>query len=111
MFTNIGGKIKTLAKVLCWIGIVASLIGCIVISIGSNSRNSTVLIGLAVLIAGCIGSWVGSFFIYGFGELIQETTCSRMMFQQMLDILENWSGITTGEDNEYDDSGVGNRFG
>lgn len=111
MFTNIGGKIKTLAKVFCWIGIIASVICAIVLWTQNSRYNPTIALGFGVLIGGVLSSWIGSFFMYGFGQLIEETTCNRMMLEQMLDILENWSGITTGEDNEYDDSSVGNRFG
>ena len=36
MFDNIGDKIKTLAKVLCWIGIVISVIAAIGFFISGN---------------------------------------------------------------------------
>ena len=41
MFTNIGGKIKALAKVVCWIGIILSVIfGIISIVTGNEMSNS-----------------------------------------------------------------------
>ena len=65
MFDNIGGKIKTLAKVVCWIGIVASVI------LGLLSRNAiTALLFIGI---GSLGSWIGSFMTYGFGQLIENT--------------------------------------
>ena len=83
MFTNIGGKIKALAKVVCWIGIILSVIfGIISIVTGnemSNSRYSSVdgsgmvTSGWTMLILGPLLSWVGSFVLYGFGELIDRT--------------------------------------
>ena len=72
MFDNIGGKIKTLAVVLCIIGIIASVIGAFVIWGMHDSRyNPTIVLGFIVLVAGCLGSWLGSFFTYGFGQLIE----------------------------------------
>ena len=65
MFDNIGGKIKTLAKVVCWIGIVASVI------LGLLSRN--VITALLFIGIGSLGSWIGSFMTYGFGQLIENT--------------------------------------
>lgn len=69
MFDNIGGKIKTLAIVLCGVGIVASFIGGIVTS-GMNQSPW----GMLVAVAGALASWILSFFIYGFGELIEKVT-------------------------------------
>ena len=90
MFDNIGGKIKTLAKVLCWIGIIASLVFAIVLWSQNNqydyvtrARTNTIGTGLIVLVIGCLGSWMGSFFMYGFGELIEETTRNRQFNEEM----------------------------
>ena len=65
MFKNIGGKIKTLSVVVTWVGIVAAIIiGIALITF------EVVLIGIIVIFAGCIISWISSFVLYGFGELI-----------------------------------------
>ena len=70
MFDNIGSKIKTLAQVVCWIGIIASfLIGIILIS----QDEDTALIGFLVLVLGSLFSWIGSFMTYGFGQLIENS--------------------------------------
>ena len=67
MFENIGGKIKTLAKVVCWIGIIVSVI----LGLGLLSRNAiTALLFIGI---GSLGSWIGSFMTYGFGQLIENT--------------------------------------
>ena len=87
MFDNIGGKIKTLAMVICVIGIIASII-CAIALWAQNSRYSlTIALGFGVLVGGCVGSWVGSFFMYGFGELIEETTRNREINDQILRLL------------------------
>lgn len=71
MFTNIGGKIKALAKVQCWIGIVASIIfGMIMIA----EIPYEGIIGLLIMIIGSFLSWISSFVLYGFGELIEKTS-------------------------------------
>ena len=71
MFTNIGGKIKGLAKAVCYIGIIVSVI-CGFGMICSN--NSDTVVGVVVLLGGSLVSWLGSLVSYGFGELIENTT-------------------------------------
>lgn len=70
MFTNIGKKIKTVAKVSCLILMLASVIaGIIVIADGNYA-----LVGVGLLIVGPVLMWIGSFMTYGFGELIEKVT-------------------------------------
>lgn len=68
MFDYIGDKIKGLAKVICWVGIIASVVIGIVIISGE------VISGIITIVAGSILSWVGSFVLYGFGELVNSAT-------------------------------------
>ena len=75
IFSNIGKKIKKLAEVLCWIGIISSIIAAMcmfVIAVDSYDAGGYVASGLAFLFLGPIVSWVDSFFVYGFGELIDK---------------------------------------
>ncbi len=69
MFDDIGGKIKGLAVFICVIGIFAAVISGFVFM----SDEDTVGIGVIIMIGGSLGAWVGSFFMYGFGQLIQNT--------------------------------------
>ena len=80
MWSNIGHKIKTLAKVICWIGIVLSVIAGIAVIAGGNTvrsygytynTGSTTLTGILVIVLGALGSWLGSLTMYGFGELVE----------------------------------------
>lgn len=71
MFDNIGSKVKTLAKVLCWIGIIASIIGGLIILGTSRGVAAGVISGLAVIILGSILSWAGSFVLYAFGDAVE----------------------------------------
>ena len=85
MFDNIGSKIMKLAKVLCWIGIIASIVsGIVIISGGSRSYNSgaAVFSGILTIVLGCLFSWIGSFFTYGFGHLIENTDNIRYNTQR-----------------------------
>lgn len=78
MFRNIGSKIKTLSKVVCWLGIIISiLIGLIFIVASIMSGNGVVfgiIMGVICIVGGSIASWIGSFFTYGFGEIIDKLT-------------------------------------
>jgi hypothetical protein len=76
MYNNIGEKIKVLAQVIAWIGIIGNVIaGFILIAQGADSYNgSEALIGVGILIGGSLISWIFSWFMYGFGELIVKTT-------------------------------------
>lgn len=69
MFSNIGGKIKTLSKVIFAICAVVSFIAGLVLIM--NGDEETIAIGFIVMIVGPLVSWVSSFFMYGFGELIE----------------------------------------
>ena len=71
MFDNIGGKIKTLAHVTCILGMIASVCGAVAIWMRNGWYTPTILAGALVLGVGCLGSWIGSFFTYGFGQLIE----------------------------------------
>ncbi len=77
MFDNIGKKIKTLAKTICYIGIAACIIAAIAIfAIASDmmyGAETLMGIGFAVLIVGPLVFWIGSFSLYGFGELIDNS--------------------------------------
>ncbi len=76
MFEDIGNKIKTLAKTICWIGITITIIITIVLLVvGANAFNQTtyIVIALVVLCVGCLLSWLGSLRLYGFGELINNS--------------------------------------
>ena len=70
MFDNIGGKIKSLAQVVCWIGILCSVISGIVIM---ATDEDLAFLGFVVMVIGSLVSWVSSFTLYGFGQLIENT--------------------------------------
>ncbi len=79
MYSNIGGKIKVLAKVIGWIGLIAGILMCIILlsdtyKYGWSGRNELNTdndwqgwISLVAGILALISSWP----LYGFGELIE----------------------------------------
>ena len=69
MFTNVGGKIKTLASVIAWAGI----IGCVITGLVMVCRRM-VMPGLALAVGGALGSWIVAFNLYGYGELIESNS-------------------------------------
>lgn len=73
MWNNIGRKVQKLAKVICWIGIIFSIIyGIAVIAMSFNVRGpqSTVLLitGIAVAVLGPLLFWLRSWVTYAIGE-------------------------------------------
>ena len=66
MWDHIGEKIQKLAKVICWIGIALSVIIGMITLVGSNA-----LYGFLYIILGSLGSWVGSWVLYGFGLIVE----------------------------------------
>lgn len=77
MFNDIGRKIKLLASIVAWGGIIGSIISGIGTFVSLNDNYMTedfAFVGIIVAIVGAISSWIGSFVLYGFGELIDQTT-------------------------------------
>ena len=99
MFKNVGRKIKILAKIFFWIGIVCSVVmgvgiafgfgGNLFMSLINSSAGTTIpqdlnfsgpvaiIAGAIVLIVGFLAAWLESLFVYGFGELIDNTSRIR----------------------------------
>lgn len=70
MFDGIGEKIKSLATVICWIGIALS---CILGFITMISGGIFIVLGLFIAMIGSLLSWVGSFVLYGYGQIVENT--------------------------------------
>lgn len=83
MFDDIGDKLKTVAKVFCWIGIVFSVIMAIVLFASNDRYNPTILPGFICLIIGPLASWLGSLTLYGFGELIDLTQRNNQLLKTL----------------------------
>ncbi len=92
MFKNIGHKIKVFAKIICWIGIICSVLFGLMVMFGSAgatefvsqygqqygqhvviSGGFAIFVGIVIIVVGVLASWIGSFMTYGFGQLIENT--------------------------------------
>lgn len=79
MFKDIDNKIKGLAVAICSMGTIAAVICAL------EFHNITI----AVL--GFLGSWVSTFVLYGFGELI---SCTMDLNGRMIDLIEKIDDLT-----------------
>lgn len=71
MYNNVGRTIMTVARIITWLGIIVSFIlFCLTLSDGDGVRNR---LAFVILIIGCIGSWLSSLILYGFGQLIENS--------------------------------------
>ena len=68
MFYNIEKKIKVLAGVITILGIISSVVTGIILF---GEKN--IIMGLLTIVMGILFSWIGSFVLYGFGEIIETT--------------------------------------
>ena len=71
MYDNIGGKIKGFAFVSFFILTIASVISGIGIW---SSDDDYIMLGILVMVLGPFLSWMLSWLLYGFGELIDKVT-------------------------------------
>lgn len=76
MFDNIGSKIKGTAVALFIIGELSTF-ACAI-------AYESVLIG----VLGFVGSWLGTFTLYGFGELISSTMTLNGQMDELLDQMD-----------------------
>ena len=74
MFKNIGKKIKLLAKILCWLQIIAYMATAVFFMVMDQ-----ILLGFVILVVGFLVAWIGSFLLYGFGELVDNSTIQTKM--------------------------------
>lgn len=69
-YNNIGGKIKGLAKFLFGIQVITIVIGGLILVAQGNDSFVT---GLLIILFGPIIAWISSWFLYGFGQLIENS--------------------------------------
>ena len=91
MFDNIGPKLKGLAKVVCWLGIIGTIIYTIIIWI-SGARGAFWL-GLLVLVIGILTSWIGSWACYGIGIAAEASEALYALESQMEELSERLSTL------------------
>ncbi len=73
MFDNAGGTIKSFAKVLYILELIASILVALYLCCTADVEELRLLFGLILLFAGPFLAWVKVLFIYAFGELVEKT--------------------------------------
>lgn len=75
MFDNVGGKIKGVAAIVTWLGIISSVILFFVILLPAIEAEKAGMIALSfiILVIGCLISWLSSIVFYGFGQIIENS--------------------------------------
>ncbi|MDY5940028.1 MAG: hypothetical protein SPJ23_00045 [Eubacteriales bacterium] len=87
LYENIGGKIKNLAKWIFIIEAIGSIIAGLVLLF---TDEDLILYGLLTLVCGPIFAWVGSWILYAFGELVEDTHAIRNEYYPIInDIKKN----------------------
>ena len=74
MFENIGSKIKILAVVTCWVGIIGGVILALV-GIIRIEDGEWILFGSGLITA--LASWPSTFALYGFGQVVEDIHVMR----------------------------------
>ena len=77
MFLDIGGKIKSLAKISAWVGCIVGVVLTIVFAV----EEMAVWVILLPLIYG-IGSFASAWPLYGFGQLVEDVSALRQRSEQ-----------------------------
>ena len=91
MFDNIGAKIKKLAEIITIGGIIVSVL------IGTMSGDFR---GIVIALLGSLGSWISSFVLYGFGELIEKVTAIEKNTRVVTEIAPDINGQATESDDD-----------
>lgn len=94
MYDNIGGKIKGLAIAGFIIETILTVLLGIVLMVFDKD---IILLGLLVIVVGPMVSWISSWLLYGFGELIEN---SSIIADNSYIIAENSNGIAESN-NDY----------
>ncbi len=82
MFTNIGKKIKIVAAVMFYVLVAVSVIGgfFLIFNFGSLlGTGNAILLGILIMLLGCLIAWISSFMLYGYGELVDNSTIIKDM--------------------------------
>ena len=73
MYNDIGHKVKIVAKVFCWLGIIVSVAA----AVSRFSSRYGQASGILLLLIGPLTSWLASLTMYGFGQLVENSDAIR----------------------------------
>lgn len=89
MFKDVGKKLMNMASVIFWIGTIGfASLGISIIVLSQNTYDSAtksqlLTSGITTIVAGFIGSLIGSMCLYGFGQLIDDNARSRSLLEKI----------------------------
>ena len=107
MFENIGAKIMGLATIISIFGITGSIVvGFGVMFSSGNTDEASAGVGFGIMIIGSLISWVGGFLLYGFGELIEQTTVNAEATRELLNLYKKEMKDQVSEENKSSASPV-----
>ena len=94
MFDDIGSKIKTFVKVAFWVNVALTLLAFVIGEIwliGAGGSDNTILAIVMIFYvpANLFFAWVGSCFLYGFGELVENSTHGNLQRGRIHEKLKN----------------------
>ena len=116
MFENVGEKIKSIAKFVCWGGIAADITLAIMMFIAaeegySSTETMYTTIGLVFLIVGPVVSWISSLLLYAFGEINvslmsmskkeQDYNLQKSERENKLNTLKKWKELGIISEDEF----------
>jgi len=79
MYDNIGEKIKLLAKVSAILMTIGCIIGGIALIVATGMDGFFVFLGILVIVVGSLISWLSSWVLYGFGELVENSASLKQI--------------------------------
>ena len=83
-YENIGGKLKSWAKVIFLFGAISSVIAGL-----AMFGEEAVVPGLITLILGPIFSLISTWLLYAFGELVEKTAANEENTRRILELMNN----------------------
>ena len=127
MFNNVGAKIKKIAKIVCWIGIIGSVIlGIIMIvqgnelnsqrtsyggfygdfsyTVTSNAGNGLKTSGWLTLLLGPLFSWLASLGIYALGQITMNSDITAETAVEIKELLEKERAAAEPEEPKQDEA-------
>lgn len=85
LFENVGAKLKGLAVGTFIVECIGSLIAAL--SIASNMDEGGFFVFLGILIGGCIAALFSAWILYGYGEMVENSSINEQRTQALLSVM------------------------
>lgn len=86
MFNNSGEKLQVLAKVFFVLGVIASVIGGIILFVQSPQLP---WLGFVIIVAGTFSSWVSSLVLHAIGEAAENSESCTVLLRSLEKAIKN----------------------